>query len=559
MMNEIVFRPSVTICPECGLRLTAHRAYRRTVRSVSMGEFIAVHRLMHCSRHGTVFRSELLESIIRPYCTYSNDVMTEAAKKRFIAGRSCSEISSELNSGISESHVRLLSNTALDIFSRIHEESYPKLRSAMNSYILQIDGTTDSEFEMVVVARDAISDFTLYAEKSHSESLENVTAILLKVRDRYGIPSGAVSDMRSGMLKALAMVFPDIPIRICLFHFLRDLGKDLMNDLHLDLGAAMNRTGIKSPLKAILRSIPDYDQKTLYEIEQGFCTGRENMEIMAIRRILENLLSASGSSGYGFPFSLRHLNFFTACKEAAKKFADLSGGIREEKSLALLGSIMTQINRITGNPVITDMAGRIADINMLFQKIRSAFRMPEKGNLSDDAVDDDSIHDQCNLVIGEMSMYLKADIPHHMFTAAKHIIARYRQREAMLFANNADHTMPRTNNMMERFFRKVTRGIRKRCGNINAGNILSQSGASLALFQNMDNPEYVKIVFGDHDIPAVFAKHRKPFRTHGMTKSRKLKLVDAGTEMIFAGSLHDTPYNDRQMEIAYAPRNMNVS
>ena len=49
-------------------------------------------------------------------------------------------------------------------------------------------------------------------------------------------------------------------------HFLRDLGKDLLSDMHTDLGIMINRTGIKS----ILRSIPAYNQVTLYDIEQGF-------------------------------------------------------------------------------------------------------------------------------------------------------------------------------------------------------------------------------------------------------------------------------------------------
>ena len=48
---------------------------------------------------------------------------------------------------------------------------------------------------------------------------------------------------------------------------------------------------------------------------------------------------------------------------------------------------------------------------------------------------------------------------------------------------------------MERFFRKLGRNVRKRTGNISTGGVLTQTGESLALFQNMGNPEYVKIVF----------------------------------------------------------------
>ena len=410
---------------------------------------------------------------------------------------------------------------------------------------------------MVIVVRDAISGFTLYAEKCYSESFENIKDILLKVKKKFGIPSGAISDMRAGILEALEHVFPGIPVRICLMHFLRDLGKDLLYDLHINLGNEINRIGIKSPLKSILRSIPAYNQGTLYEIEQGFCTDRKGMETMSVRKILESIFS-TGSSGYGFPFSLNHLNFYLSCREAEKKLNNLSSRITGEDSIKFLNTAIKEIECITKNNAIKETADRLSDINMLFQKIRNAFRMPDKGNLSDRMEDDDSIHKQCDIVIGEMEIYLNTNIPAHMFTAAKHIIARYEERKAMLFSNNPEHTIPRTNNNMEQFFRKLRRNVRKRCGNIATGNILSQSGVPLAIFQNMDNPEYVKIVFEDKDIPSVFAKYRKPFKKPGMTKSRILKLIDTGTEMMLNDSLPDTPYNDKMMDKANEVRSMNV-
>jgi hypothetical protein len=558
ILPEIVFRTELTVCPECGSILNVYKTKRRTVKSVD-DRFIAIHKLMRCEKHETIFGSDLLHSIIAPGCTYANDVMLESSMLRFIDGRSSSEISREMGNGISGSHVRLLTNAALDIFKQIHEESHPLIRSAMKSYILHIDGTTDSGFEMIMVVRDSISGFTLHAEKCSSESIENMKEVLLRVKERYGIPAGAVSDMRSGILHALEEVFPGMPIRICLFHFLRDLGKDLMQGMHTDLGIAMNRVGIKSTLKSILRSLPDYNQKTLYEIEQGFSSDREGVEIMAIRDILETLLDINGSSGYGFPFSLKHMNFFIACAEAGKKLSDLSAKVRVTGSMALLGRIVKEIRRITSNRKIARIAGMLSGVNMLFQRMRSAFRMPGKGSLSDEIPDDDSIHDRCNIVTGEMEVYLKANIPRHIFMAAKHIISRYKGREAMLFAQNEDGTIPRTNNFMEQFFRKMSRGIRKRCGNIMTGNILAGSGASLALFQNMGNPEYIKIVFGKQDIPAVFAKYRKPFRKPGMTRTTTRKLVEMARKMILTDSLYDTPYNEKLMDSAYASRSITGS
>ena len=43
---------------------------------------------------------------------YANDIMVEASMGRFIKGYSCSEISMQLGNGISERHVRNISNMA---------------------------------------------------------------------------------------------------------------------------------------------------------------------------------------------------------------------------------------------------------------------------------------------------------------------------------------------------------------------------------------------------------------------------------------------------------------
>ena len=275
------------------------------------------------------------------------------------------------------------------------------------------------------------------------------------------------------------------------------------------------------------------------------------MEAMSVRKIFESIFSVNRSSGYGFLFSLNHLNFYLPYTEAEKKLNNLSGIIKDEDSLKFLNTAIKEITRITKNNKIIKTSNKFSHINMLFQKIRNAFYMPCKGSLSDSMEDDDSINEQCEIVIGEMETYLNTNIP-------KHIVPRYHERKGMLFSNNQEHTIPMTNNNMEQFFRKLRRNVRKRCGNIATGNILAQSGVSLAIFQNMDNPEYVKIVFGDKDIPSVFAKYRKPFKKPGMTKEKIIKLVNTGTDMMLTDSLSDTPYNDKMMDKANEVRNSSI-
>ena len=362
-----------------------------------------------------------------------------------------------------------------------------------------------------------------------------------------------------GMISAALKIFPDMPIRICLMHFLRDLGKDPLMDMHTALGIMINRQGIKSSMKRLLRNIPLYEQKTLEEIEAGFCSDPVRMEFMALRMILEKPVNMNCSSGYGFPFSMRHLNFFMACDEAMNKLSELIPGLEDEKTKEMAGEISGYLSRITGNSTIVGNAVRLKDVNsMIFQKIRKGFMIPDNGNLSTDEYnpirDDPIVHEKCTIIFGELGVFLNMNIQNHIFTAAKLAIERYRKREEMLFSQNSEGTIPRTNNNMEIFFRKVRRNKRKRCGNRATGNILTQSGEKLALFQNMGNEKYKEIVFGSTDISSVFAKHRKQLKKNGMTRKKIIQLVDKGTEMIIQKKLYNTPYNDETMELAWKAR-----
>ena len=71
------------------------------------------------------------------------------------------------------------------------------------------------------------------------------------------------------------------------------------------------------------------------------------------------------------------------------------------------------------------------------------------------------------------------------------------------------------------------------------GNILAKNDESLALFQNMGNPNYIQIAFGSEDISSVFAKYRTPYKKDGITKKE---------EMILKDNIPDNPFNDSLWE-----------
>ena len=552
---RIIFKTVLKECPDCNKTL---KAYRTEIRHVISADniFTAVHRIEKCRKCTKLFRSEALDKMIEPYCTYANDIMIDVAMKRFIDGRSCGEISRESGYGISERQARNLSNMALDIMGAIHDESFQVIRNSFGvdaSYILQIDGTVDGDFAMIVVVRDAVSGFTLYSEKCFSESDQSITGILKRIRERFGNPSGTISDMRAGTLKAIKKMFPGIPVRICLLHFLRDLGKDLMGNMHTDLGIMITRMGIKSRIKKIFMGLPEYDRKCLHEIASGFCTDTPAMEMMSIRRVLEPL-TATGSSGYGFPFSLRHFNFYNACVHAKREIDDLNTVMKDNDALDILKELSDLIMKVTENSAIREMASRLGSINATFQGLRMAFHLPEKGSLSGDAGHDRISHDSCDIFIGQMKEMIKIGVSIHEVNTAKQIIDAYEKWEGHLFAQNKDGTIPRTNNSLEQFFRKIRRNVRKRTGNLATGRLLSHNGDKLAIFQNMGIPDYMKIVFGSTGVATRFASYRKGLRKHmnwAMTRKKMLELVDKGMEGLKSGTLRKDPYSDELMEMSF--------
>lgn len=90
------------------------------------------------------------------------------------------------------------------------EDGIPKLKEYIKSYILQIDRTMDSSYSMIGTVRDTVSGFVLYAKKCYSESENAIKEIFLTVRGKFGIPSGIISDMSSGILSTADKVYSGI-------------------------------------------------------------------------------------------------------------------------------------------------------------------------------------------------------------------------------------------------------------------------------------------------------------------------------------------------------------
>jgi len=84
---------------------------------------------------------------------------------------------------------------------------------------------------VVFVAWDEWSGLVLDARVLDTENHEEIAAFFRDLEAALGRPRGLVSDMGTGILKAVRLVWPGLPLQLCHFHFVRDVGKDLFKKL----------------------------------------------------------------------------------------------------------------------------------------------------------------------------------------------------------------------------------------------------------------------------------------------------------------------------------------
>jgi len=116
-------------------------------------------------------------------------------------------------------------------------------------YILHLDGTCDGGGPLLMSSLDSISEIVLGNVKVPSEKTEQITPLLQELKARYGKPVAVVHDMGRGILAAVQEVFAGIPDFICHFHFLRDLGKDLLASDYDQLRQRLRQYGLTEKLR----------------------------------------------------------------------------------------------------------------------------------------------------------------------------------------------------------------------------------------------------------------------------------------------------------------------
>ena len=513
----IRFVPNQDSCPECGSVNHVWKTHTREVATLRIGHFIAHETQTHCPHCAdqSVFFSEELQQLVPPGARYGYDVIVSVGQAIFLRCRNGKEIQQELhakNIAISLREIDHLGRRFIVYLALAHEQIQEKIKQFMGSqggYILHLDGTCEGDSPHLMSTIDALSKIVLDNIKIPTENACQLIPFLRRIQQAYGEPIALVHDMGGAILKAVDEVFPAVPDFICHFHFLKDIGKDLLGHDYSTIRRHLKRYRIRAQLRKMAKAIkqaiedaPDARRSLHHYLESKQLDEPDTplQPLVAVYLIVSWVLEAkSESNGFGFPFDRPHLDFYLRLQESYPKLKALKQKMGDDISLLPL----VPISKTLTDKALSSTVSRMLDAVSVFDQLRKVMRiaLPDSREGLNDEGDADMISIKARLTRFRHSEELKqlaATTPAYWKMVRQ--IDKYWDK---LFADPIQvftKTGPtfiqpqRTNNILEQFFRYLKRNGRKRSGNHALSKTLKTMLAQTPLVKNLENPQYMEIL-----------------------------------------------------------------
>jgi hypothetical protein len=525
--------------------------------SLTIGHFTAHVTELVCSLCKKKYKSTELHKLIAPKSTFSFDIMVFIGEALFIHCCNTPTIQNQLairNITISLREIDYLGKRFIIYLALVHQQSQEKIRLFLKNqggYILHLDGTCEGDSPHLMSSIDELSKIVLGNVKLPSENAIQITEFLEQFKNDYGTPIALVHDMGNAILKAVRTVFPGCPDYICHFHFLKDIGKDLLehdySTIRRHLKTHRIRTHLRQMIK-VFKTIIDKNnslQTELFEyLKSNLMTTKIRHEQLSddvkIYLILSWVVEAKYEShGYGFPFDKPHVDFYTRLTQAYPILLKITKKVKSSSSLLKLQPVSKVLNDIA----LKSTVARIQQRNCVFEDLRNAMRiaLPSSSNGLNNEGDTDITTIKAGVTQFRQDKNLKQlALTQTVYQKMFKQIDRYWEK---LFADPIEIKRPsgiqlvqpqRTNNIMEQFFRDLKRSYRKKNGNNSLTKILQTMMADTPLVKNLNNPQYMKIIvegkldlaelFADMDIKQVYDAFKQEQQTAQSYPKRMRKL-----------------------------------
>jgi hypothetical protein len=348
---------------------------------------------------------------------------------------------------------------------------------------------------------DELSGVVLESVKMPSEHADTLIPFLTGIRERYGVPLGLVHDMGRGILAAVAVVFPGVADYICHFHFLRDIGKDLLEEEYNDLRNGLKKHRVRALLRQKLKVVGQKSKEDAVKLGSLLA---EWVPMQLCRTLIHWILDyPSQLAGYGFPFDRPHHVLFQRLEAACLLLRGMPKPI-EGRAGRPLCDLLRLLETASGDGRLKRAARELARKAAVFDALRQALSIaqPEGGH----GLNDDGDEPDMETIEEKVKAFRKWGVEEKQFTGDRAYVKMLGQIDkywTKLFADPLIVETPdgpmliqpqRTNNIMERFFRDLKRGNRQREGTASLSKTLRYILKETPLVKNLGNEEYMGIL-----------------------------------------------------------------
>ncbi len=527
------FAPDRDTCP-CGGSLLVRKTRRKKVLSM-VGPFIAHETIAQCAACSRTFHSDTLLRLVASRCNVAYDVLVFVGQALFRRHRNSKEVRAELiarNIRLSTSEIEYLGRKFVTYLAWGHRQATPRIRQAMElagGYVLHLDATHEGEAPALMTGMDSLSEIVLANVKLPSEHADHIVPFLRKLKTDYGTPTACVHDMGSGILKAIAEVFPGTRDFVCHFHFLRDIGKDFLEPAYGELRKRLRSHATSSRLHELVRDMRQWlvgqgSKCAMLPKTIKDAVPAADPKLMSIASTYSLALWAlhgkHSGDGYGFPFDHPLLGFAERLLELYRRLPELLDLLltdEEPDENQPVFKLAVEVCFVADDSALCRTVEELRWRCQVFDRLRTAMRIApvDGGNgLNDEGSDEaiSTIRQGVEMFRQELEKDAKLAADSLALKMAEQI-DKYRDK---LFADPIIVDTPngpvtiypqRTNNILEQFFRGERHAHRRKTGNDSMCRALQAMLADTPLVRNLDNPNYMKILLdGKANLEELFAE-----------------------------------------------------
>jgi hypothetical protein len=554
-----------TVCDSCQVPLRRQRSSPHHPVGLMLGQPRVRHVQKQCPACGQVYGSEAYRQLVPPHGNYAFDLIVEVGLARFLQHRQNREIQEELNERwrlhLPLSTINELAHAFLDYLAATHQAHAPQLRKRLQEdggYCLHVDGTCEAGTETLFNAVAGNRGWTLTGCKMASEDAAQITQLLRRCVEWFGLPLALVRDLSSSIEIAKKQVLPNIPDMICQYHFLENVGTKLCEKLHTKLTACLRRSKIRPALRSLRCDLVRYSKQrapfSAAQIEQLLQAPKQaaNVDPVQLRRLLAYLplrwLEDYGADLQGeyFPFDLPNLAFYRRCRILDSWLAEVVDATDfPRQTLSTLATIKRHLAPVREDAKFVAAAERLEKAETLFNELRDVLRLsndPNRPLLRQRApANEPAVAQETEQHLQQWMDGLRqrlASEPDADKAADTQTVLKYLEKYhdnlvghvIVLPAQTAPFVVERTNNVSERRFGSTKQGLRRKVGTKNLARHIQAMRSEEFLVANLDDPDYVDTLFGGklENLAASFANHwhaGKTIRTERRKRGSWWKLM----------------------------------